>query len=232
MLSSKDRNQFALPANDRSLFRRLLLLALAAFLLTKSMTTAAVPPGETPDAGWKVEVQPAPARARSLGKTAVGLPVTTAADREEPVADAPPEAILSSGGQEAPLSPGASVTRFVEDDWTVTIIPGTVKGPVKVNGMTYEEVYRSVPYKKAEYYANPGYRHEATMEILFATLRPKTVVNQYESKLVPTPQFSQYRPYRYYSQRELNWGYRQGFPAVYGWGFPLYPRYPTYSQLW
>lgn len=41
---------------------------------------------------------------------------------------------------------------------------------------SYREIYNSIPFSRAEYLANRDYRHEATMEILFGQLRPKTIV--------------------------------------------------------
>ena len=39
----------------------------------------------------------------------------------------------------------------------------------------YQEIYDSIPYSRAEYLANPGYRHDATMEIMFGEMRPTTI---------------------------------------------------------
>jgi hypothetical protein len=36
----------------------------------------------------------------------------------------------------------------------------------------YGDVYRSIPYRRAEWDANPGYRHDATMELLTGNPRP------------------------------------------------------------
>ncbi len=40
--------------------------------------------------------------------------------------------------------------------------------------MTYWKIYRSIPFRRAEYDANPSYRHDATMEIL--TGKPRNVI--------------------------------------------------------
>lgn len=40
----------------------------------------------------------------------------------------------------------------------------------------YREIYNAIPFSRAEYDANPAYRHEATMELLLGQLR--TTVNQ------------------------------------------------------
>lgn len=43
--------------------------------------------------------------------------------------------------------------------------------PVKL-ARNYWTVYRSIPFSRAEYDANPSYRHQATMELLLGELRP------------------------------------------------------------
>ena len=73
----------------------------------------------------------------------------------------------------------------VEEEWEVQIIPGPSRKKPLINGLSYEEVYNSIPYRQAEYYANPSYRHDATMEILFGQLRPTTIVrNQSPERIV------------------------------------------------
>lgn len=36
----------------------------------------------------------------------------------------------------------------------------------------YREIYNAIPFSRAEYDANPSYRHQATMELLMGQLRP------------------------------------------------------------
>ncbi len=40
---------------------------------------------------------------------------------------------------------------------------------------SYREIYNSIPFSRAEYDANPGYRHQATMEIMLGQLHPIVV---------------------------------------------------------
>ena len=58
--------------------------------------------------------------------------------------------------------------------------------PRVVNPDAYREIYNAIPFNRTEYRANPDYRHEATMEMLFGQLRPKVVVR------MPSP-FTEYR---------------------------------------
>lgn len=81
------------------------------------------------------------------------------------------------------------------EGWTMHIIPGTGPAP-RFNGRTYQEVYNSIPYRRSEHLANPSYRHDATMEILFGQLRP-TVIHRTQPSAPPVtaPPVSPLRPY-------------------------------------
>jgi hypothetical protein len=68
-----------------------------------------------------------------------------------------------------------------DEDWEIQIVPGQAIGHpplprIELAKRTYAEVYNSIPFSRTEYLANQDYRHEATLEILFGQLRPKTVV--------------------------------------------------------
>ncbi len=52
--------------------------------------------------------------------------------------------------------------------------------------MTYAQAYAQVPFMRSEYEANPGYRHDAAMELMFGALRPTTIIRQ------TVPYFSRY----------------------------------------
>ncbi|MGQ0637569.1 MAG: hypothetical protein ACT4QC_23420 [Planctomycetaceae bacterium] len=52
--------------------------------------------------------------------------------------------------------------------------------------MTYSQAYAAVPFNREEYEANPGYRHDAAMELMFGALRPTTIIKQ------NIPYFSRY----------------------------------------
>lgn len=66
-------------------------------------------------------------------------------------------------------------------------------------GRAYREVYDAIPFSRAEYDANPSYRHEAAMELLFGQLRP-TVVHRQQTRIqvdlpAVTPAPWAYNPY-------------------------------------
>jgi hypothetical protein len=45
-----------------------------------------------------------------------------------------------------------------------------------VDSAEYRRIYRSIPFSRAEYRVNPGYRHDSTMEILTGNARHQTIV--------------------------------------------------------
>lgn len=195
-------------------FRRAFLWGLAAFTLL-----------------WSLRAEAGTNDQPTLNDPAA-LPLTPSDPAAAPAA--PVEAaVLPSATNPSDASvgiPGASVTHFPESNWTVTIIPNAPSGSAAtINGRRYDEVYASIPYRRAEYLADPGYRHEATMEVLFGQLRPKTTVSHYTPRTVPTPAFSVYKPYRA-SQSDYYRTWR-GSAAPYSWNFPLTPYYPAYPAM-
>jgi hypothetical protein len=141
---------------------------------------AIVPEQPAEDAGPQL-VPPAPAPADGVAIQATDAPA--------PAVDAPPPATYVDSSAHG-----------------IEIIPAESAALVKVNGRTYEDVYRSIPFNHTEYMANPSYRHEATMEILFGQLRPMTIVKEQQAEPIVNELPSPYQPYRY-SHYE-RWQYR------------------------
>lgn len=78
--------------------------------------------------------------------------------------------------------------------------------PVVPQAINYRDIYFAIPFNRAEYNANPSYRHEATMEILFNQLRPTVI------------------------QRSTSNTYQYNYGGGGGYGYPYgnltYPFYP------
>ena len=81
----------------------------------------------------------------------------------------------------------------VGDGWKITISPAAEAAPAtaatqedagRIDPAEYQRIYDSIPFNRAEYRANPSYRHDATIELLFGTLRP-TVVHR-SARQAPT----------------------------------------------
>lgn len=134
-------------------------------------------------------------------------------------------------------APEPSATEAVERDEAVlseselpTIVPNESLAslPTHVDARNYKRIYRTIPFIRSEYEANPSYRHEATMEILFGQLRPQVNVKQPVSlshlsrTVAPVP--SRYLPqFRSFYSTGLygNGLFRDGY-TVLGAGGPFY----------
>ena len=104
----------------------------------------------TSDEDWKIQIVPGPAIGRSPLQRA-NVATRTPQDSKEPAPAPEPEA-------------------------EVITADATASTTSHINPAAYAEVYNSIPFSRTEYMANTDYRHEATLEILFGQLRPKTVV--------------------------------------------------------
>ena len=63
------------------------------------------------------------------------------------------------------------------------LVPSVVSPSI----MTYTEAYAAVPFSRTEYEANPQYRHQAALELMFRTLRPTTLVQNYTPRAFRYP---------------------------------------------
>ncbi|MBW3542500.1 MAG: hypothetical protein KY476_19735, partial [Planctomycetes bacterium] len=89
----------------------------------------------------------------------------------------------------------------------------------------YETIYRSIPFRRSEYDAQPSYRHDAAMEILTGNPRPARIelnnINQAQSAPYGfAPPVLPYRPAVGYL---TPWSYH--FRPYFGWR-------GTYGSLW
>lgn len=106
--------------------------------------------------GHVVVVQPGPAAA-PLPAAVNAVPETSGAIQQArfgddvPRPDAAAEAIAVSPGAPAASADGLEMSR------------------------RYREIYASIPFDRAEYEANPSYRHDATLELMFGKMRPTTI---------------------------------------------------------
>lgn len=105
------------------------------------------------------------------------------------------------------------------DESGIVITPGRPRR-VTESGDSYDDVYQSIPYSFSEYLANPSYRHDSTMEILFGQLRPTTIHRYAAPQTVPQAEWTPYRPYLY-----AEWDYFQTAPLLRPRCYdPLLPR--------
>jgi hypothetical protein len=139
---------------------------------------------------------------------------------------APPQAyrfgehtlIVQPGPTAAPLTASAAVTPEVRpaahQDHTFPpppAAPETEPAPVATEpgenpadlARRYREVYNAIPFDRVEYEANPSYRHDAAMEMLFGKLRPTVIQRSHTTIDVHAPPMpplaAPYSPYGFNS---------------------------------
>jgi hypothetical protein len=158
-------------------FRFWFYLGLAAVLLIWSNAAHAEEVAVTDSDGslWTININPAAPRIETL------VPPL-------PEPETPTEVASVDKAMVAPLAA------------TAAQVDGIVIEPrptMTVNELTYAEVYRSIPYSRTEYVANPSYRHDATMEVLFGQLRPGGGSGHGDGQVIQNPVYTPYRPYLY-----------------------------------
>ena len=70
------------------------------------------------------------------------------------------------------ISPGESSECC---DPTPTVMPPAGTVDPRYLSQMYSEIYRSIPFNRAEYDANPSYRHDTAVEFLFGKMRPTVI---------------------------------------------------------
>lgn len=209
---------------------------------------------------WAVTIRPAVKTAQKAESSVLVPPppeesvqtVAAVEPQNSPKLQAPslPSAVLAVAGQQEPpvASPAVpfetppSATQ-PENEFGIKITPG---GPRRLTilGRSYTDAYRSIPFSRAEYLANPGYRHDAAMEILFGQMRPTTVVKQMPEGAIDTqrelPDVPRIiTPSEYWSYPRFGWPYFSGaygapyFSSAYGpSNYSVAPFAPTYGAAY
>lgn len=194
--------------------------------------------------GWKIIIQPGERTyPRSTGSVATAGPIITparfaAALNEARPALNPPgpidEGIPPTPEGVAPPAPSAQFLRPASpteqyDDGLPIIAPGEStsccdsqpivsppEGTVDPRYLSqmYVDIYKSIPFIRAEYNANPSYIHDTAVEFLFGKMRP-TVIHR------ETVNVNNNSPYSY------GYGYPIGYGSSYGYGGYGFGGYPN-----
>ena len=139
------------------------LLAVTVLSVGTIQTTAAEP------GAWTITIAPYAGAARTIFIPAPGTSAPILLDQNAS-AGLPGEATESSNSEDSPL---------VRPDDAGSVVHAAVASDSEarrvVDPAEYRRVYASIPFSRAEYDAYPGYRHEATMELLLGQLRPRFV---------------------------------------------------------
>lgn len=65
-------------------------------------------------------------------------------------------------------------------------VPASAASGSSAPRMSYAAAYAQIPFSRPEYEANPGYRHDAALELMMGTMRPTTIMR------MTMPYFSRY----------------------------------------
>ena len=185
------------------------------FLPTYGMAQEQVPTPPAADAGKSV--LPAPDAAKPAteqlgpGKPVDAKPALKGAPATE--ADAPSKGVI--------IAEAKIIIRpwnYESDrEWDYTLSNARETPPCGYR-MTYEEAYNSIPFRRSQYNAQPSYRHDAALELMFGVLRPTTIVRN------STPTVGPEAPYPYHNdyRRRFN-----GWPMLNP--YYVYPGYSLYA---
>ena len=101
-------------------------------------------------------------------------PVADVAPVAVPVQDAPPAKIVDNGP--LPIIIPAAKLPVGGQPGNQMIVTEQPSATTLINPAEYQRIYQSIPFSRAEYRNNPGYRHDTTMEILTGNPRHQTVI--------------------------------------------------------
>ncbi len=162
------------------------------------------------DAQERTFVPPSPAKDSNSDKPAVNKPPLPPVTTQVLKPEIPENAVSQPRVGAKPLSGG---------DWKMQITPRK-----KVDLDSYEKIYNAVPYRRSEYLANPSYRHDTTVEILFGEMRSTVVHRQDTPQRVVNPRPNVYEP-RLFRDMEY-WRYPGRFiQLIPGFGPVVAPRF-------
>jgi hypothetical protein len=156
--------------------------------------------------GWTMVIQPGPVAAKPVA------PLMATARRTTPTADLPPSPTIrlaSLSQLDEPPMPPLPQSSSAPNDQPLIAVSDRVRG--------YREVYDAIPFSRAEYDANPSYRHDAAMEFLFGQLRPTVIQRGHTTVTVQQADNGGYdwSPWVYYGRS----GWYAPYPAP---GFRVY----------
>lgn len=159
------------------------------------------------------------------------LPVPQAIEPTEPAPAADPDPLPmppAPAPQKDQLSESAPVVDQTEyhaiSDMGIAIVPN-YRQPTR--GDEYRRIYGSIPFSRAEYLANPSYRHDSTMELMTGVPRQSALSGGYTPRIAgetPRSPLFLYNRYGgigpYYGSGGVS-----SHHTGYGFGFNYIPQY-------
>ncbi|MCA9076119.1 MAG: hypothetical protein KDA93_13910 [Planctomycetaceae bacterium] len=180
----------------RPLLRRAFLFALIpAVILAGQIAKSEVVRVPTGDGDqWTITITPADRIVAALDEPNAPLPEGETIVPESPTAE-PTESLPAADLESLPMPP-APVPQSVPvpestpatiqpqysetDDMGIAIVPN-YRQPTRAS--EYRHLYDSIPFSRAEYLANPSYRHDSTMELMTGVPRQSALSRGYTPRL-------------------------------------------------
>jgi hypothetical protein len=189
MMPMRNINAFRISPNNTSLFRNMLAPAIWSLAAFGGCLDAPAELRAADEKAPAIVIRPANFDpADELAYTRQRGELSPGAVAEGKVWNKPAEDSRAAVSGEAPAPAGAAGQGTLVPAASGTFAPR----------MTYAEAYALIPFSRAEYEANPGYRHDAAMELMFGTMRPTVTAR------MNLPYFSRY-------------------PDMFRYRFPVYP---------
>ncbi|MBA3312686.1 MAG: hypothetical protein M3552_05475 [Planctomycetota bacterium] len=88
----------------------------------------------------------------------------------------PAQGVPTDGTGEFEIVPGNATEVEVPPE-----TEGAAETTAKVDPASYWTIYRSIPFLRTQYEANPSYRHDATMELMTGRARPTVIHHHHEA---------------------------------------------------
>lgn len=137
----------------------------------------------------------------------LGLAASTAKAQEANIPPVPPMPAKTAANElpeQAVTQPRTGEKVLVEGNWTIQITPQK-SSKVNVDPKSYEKIYASIPFRRSEYLANPSYRHDTTVEIMFGQMRPTVIHRQDQPQRIVNPKPYTFDPSGYQFLEYMNY---------------------------
>jgi hypothetical protein len=131
------------------------------------------------EAAWKITISPAIERAHAAPMAIVLADATTLVAQQDDAAQPPTETPASP----EPAAPVPTAPSDASDDAPAGDIAIEPMSGADTKAGDYQRVYASVPFSRAEYLANPSYRHDTAMELLTGNQRQVVIHRNYTPRL-------------------------------------------------
>lgn len=183
-----------------------------------------------PVAGIAQDEKPAPAEKKSPALRAPASQKPAAEKPQDPQPNLAPDADAKPGPAKEELPSGSVVIaeakiiirpwNYESDrEWDYTLSNARSVAPCGTK-MSYEDAYNSITFRRSQYNAQPSYRHDAAMELMFGVMRPTTIVRNSSPTVGPEAPYPYHNDFRRRSS---------GLSYMYPYNYYPYYYFPHYA---